>query len=78
MQVDAELRRYSAATGPGSVFGSAAAAAAAGAVILDAMTSPAGGFSVAAPPQPANVTPTEPKSTTASGSWSSETVERGW
>jgi TPM domain len=77
MQVDAERRRYSAATGPGVGFGSAAAAAA-GAVILDAMTPSARGQSVAAPPQPAKLTPSEPESSTASGSWSSETVERGW
>ena len=79
MQVDAERRRYSAATGPGIGLGSAAAAAA-GAVILDAMTPSTQGLSAAArpsssippPPQP------EPEPSTASGSWSSETAERGW
>ena len=78
MQVDAERRRYSAATGPGIGLGSAAAAAA-GAVILDAMAPSAQGFSAAAPPpEPANLTPTEPEPSTASGSWSSETAERSW
>ena len=78
MQVDAEQRRYSAASGPGIGLGSAAASAA-GAVILDAMSAPAPaqGQSFAAPPPPA-MSPPEPS--TASGSWSSEaeTAERGW
>ena len=77
MQIDAERRRYSAATGPGIGLGSAAAAAA-GAVILDAMTPSARGLSAAAAPPSSNLAPTQPKPSTASGSWSSETAERSW
>ena len=79
MQVDAERRRYSAATGPGIGLGSAAAAAA-GAVILDAMTPSTQGLSAAAPPSSSIPPPPqpEPEPSTASGSWSSETAERGW
>ena len=76
MQIDAERRRYSAATGPGIGLGSAAAAA--GAAILDAMTPSARGFSAAAAPPSSNRAPTQPKPSTASGSWSSETAERSW
>jgi TPM domain len=78
MQVDAERRRYSAATRPGIGLGSAAAAAAAGAVILDAMTPSSRGLSAAAAPPSSNLAPTQPEPSTASGSWSSETAERGW
>ncbi len=78
MHADADQRRFSAATGPGIELGSAAAAAAAGAVILDAMTPPAPELSAAAAPPASNVAPPEPESSTASGSWSSETVERSW
>ena len=77
MQIDAERRRYSAATGPGIGLGSAAAAAA-GAAILDAMTPSARGLSAAAAPPSSNRAPTQPKPSTASGSWSSETAERSW
>jgi len=77
MQIDAERRRYSAATGPGVGLGSAAAAAA-GAAILDAMTPSARGLSAAAAPPSSNRAPTQPKPSTASGSWSSETAERSW
>ena len=77
MQIDAERRRYSAATGPGIGLGSAAAAAA-GAAILDAMTPSARGLSAAAAPPSTNPAPTQPEPSTASGSWSSETAERSW
>ena len=77
MQIDAERRRYSAATGPGIGLGSAAAAAA-GAAILDAMTPSARGLSAAAAPPSSNPAPTQPEPSTASGSWSSETAERSW
>ena len=77
MQIDAERRRYSAATGPGIGLGSAAAAAA-GAAILDAMTPSARGLSAAAAPPSSNRAPTQPEPSTASGSWSSETAERSW
>ncbi len=76
MQIDAERRRYSAA-GPGVGLGSLVAAAT-GSAVLDAMAPSAQGRSVAAPPPPANLTRTEPEPSTASGSWSSETAERGW
>jgi hypothetical protein len=75
-QVDAERRRYSAATGPGIGLGSTAAAA--GAAILDAMTPSARGLGAAAAPPSTNPAPTQPEPSTASGSWSSETAERGW
>ena len=77
MQVDADRRRYSAATGPGVGLGSAAAAAA-GAVILDALTPSARGMSAAAAPPSSDLAPPQPETTTASGSWSSETAERSW
>ncbi|MGZ3303806.1 MAG: hypothetical protein ACXWO3_20395, partial [Isosphaeraceae bacterium] len=60
MQIDAERRRYSAATGPGIGLGSAAAAAA-GAAILDAMTPSARGLSAAAAPPSTNPAPTQPE-----------------
>ncbi len=77
MQVDAERRRYSAATGPGVGLGSAAAAAA-GAAIVAAMTPSARGLSAAAPPPSNDLAPPQPDPSTASGSWSSETAERSW
>ena len=77
MQIDAERRRYSAATGPGVGLGSAAAAAA-GAAIVDAMTPSARGLSAAAAPPSSNLAPTQPDPSTASGSWSRETAERSW
>ncbi len=73
MQVDAERRRYSAATGVGTGFG-----AAAGAVIFDAMSASARGQNVATAPQPADLGSPAPEPNTASGSWSSETAERSW
>ncbi len=56
MQVDAERRRYSAASGPGVGLGSAAAAAA-GAVLFEAMNAPVPDQGVAAPPPPAEMSP---------------------
>jgi hypothetical protein len=77
MQVDAEQRRDSAATGPGIGLGSAAAAAA-GALITGAMAPSAQPLSAAPPAGSSDLNPTQPEPSTASGSWSSETAERGW
>ena len=77
MQVDAERRRYAAASRPGSGLGGAAAVAA-GAVILDAIAGSAQAQGVAAPPEPGSLNHSEPEPSTATGSWSSETAERSW
>ncbi len=77
MQVDAERRRYAAATTPGIGLGGTAAVAA-GTVILDAIAGSAQAQGVAAPPEPASLNRNEPEPSTATGSWSSETAERSW
>jgi hypothetical protein len=77
MQLDADRRRYSVATGRGMGLGSAVAATA-GSVILDAMAQAAQGQRAAAVPSSRDLTRTESAPSTASGSWSSETAERSW
>jgi hypothetical protein len=81
MQMDSSRGRYQSSPGLGQGFGLGEAAAAAVAAAAGAMmerSAPPQAQSFSAPPLPEEGAAEEPEPSAASGSWASESTERGW